>query len=304
MSNGLYRCCPPKGEGVPFRGTGCFGIIVVKKSDLKLGWEVRPIFSISLHKKDLALLKRIKAFFGDYGRITEKHGESTNQYVVTGRDALTVIVSHFDTYPLVSKKFADYLLFKKAFELYLQKAHLTSKGLQEILSIKASLNLGANLELKKSFPDLVPAPRPLVEKPLNLNGDWVAGFVSGDGGFLINITKPKSGKPPYIISLEFKVTQNERDKELLNSFISFFGSGTIIRKSDKYLTWDYRCRVFKCNNQIIRVFFQTHKILGMKSLDFDSWSKAAEIIEKKGHLTPEGFAQIQKLKSGMNSARN
>jgi hypothetical protein len=217
--------------------------------------------------------------------------------------SLTVIVSHFDQYPLVSKKLADYLLFNKIFKLYLQKAHLTSKGLQEILSIKASLNLGANLELKESFPDLVPAPRPLVEKPLNLIGDWVAGFVSGDGGFLVNIIKPTSGKPSYIVSLEFKITQHERDKELLNSFISFFGCGKVVKKSRKVPAWDYRCRVFKDINNIIRVFFQTHKILGLKSLDFQDWSSAAEIIEKKGHLTPEGLAQLKEIKSGMNSAR-
>jgi hypothetical protein len=282
---------------------GCFGVVVVKNPELRLGWEIRLTFSISLHKKDLALLKMIQAFFEGHGRISENHGKSSVQYVVTGIDTLTVIVSHFDQYPLVSKKLADYLLFNKIFKLCLQKAHLTSKGVQEILSLKANLNLGVNLELKESFPDLVPVPRPLIEKPLNLNGDWVAGFVSGDGGFSVNITQPISGKQPYIVSLEFRVTQNERDKELLNSLISFFGCGKVTKKGGKYPAWEYRCRVFKDINQIIRVFFQTHKILGLKSLDYQDWSRAAEIIENKGHLTPEGLAQLKEIKSGMNSAR-
>jgi hypothetical protein len=64
----------------------------------------------------------------------------------------------------------------------------------------------------------------------------VAGFVSGDGGFSINITKPTLGKQSYIVSLEFKVTQHERDKELLNSFITLFGCGSIKKKSGKYPT--------------------------------------------------------------------
>jgi len=90
----------------------------------------------------------------------------------------------------------------------------------------------------------------------------------------------------------------------LNSFISFFGSGKVVKKSGKYPAWEYRCRVFKDINQIIRVFFQTHKILGLKYLDYQDWSRAAEIIEKKGHLTSEGLAQLQEIKSGMNSARS
>jgi hypothetical protein len=150
---------------------GSFGIITVRNSELRVGWEVRPVFSISLHKKDLALLKSLQAFFGGVGRITEKHGKDTAQYVVTGIVALTEIVSHFDKYPLISQKLADYLLFKRVFDMYTQKAHLTYEGLLEIFSIKASLNLGVNSELKENFPDLVPAPRPVVDNLADLDGD-------------------------------------------------------------------------------------------------------------------------------------
>ena len=43
------------------------------------------------------------------------------------------------------------------------KEHLTTKGLQKIVSIKASINLGLNDELKAAFPNTVPILRPLVE---------------------------------------------------------------------------------------------------------------------------------------------
>lgn len=282
---------------------GYFGVLVVRNSELRFGWEIRPVFSISLHKKDLLFLKKIQAFFDGMGRISEKHGKDSVQYIVTGIVALTVIVSHFDKYPLVSQKLADYVLFKKVFELYLQKAHLTVEGFQEILSIKASLNLGASLELKESFSNISPAARPLVERPANLNEDRVAGFVSGDAGFSINIIKHTTGKQSVIVSLEFMITQDGRDKELLKSFIALFGCGKVSKKSGKYDTWEYRCRVFKDINQIIRVFFFKHEILGVKSQDFQDWCSGAEIIEKKGHLTSEGLARLQEIKSGMNSAR-
>lgn len=116
-------------------------------------------------------MKQIQAFFGGVGRISEKHGKDSAQFVVTGIVALTEIISHFEKYPLISQKLADYLLFKRAFELYVQKSHLTHEGILEIFSIKASLNLGVNSDLKENFPDLVPALRPMVDKLADLDGD-------------------------------------------------------------------------------------------------------------------------------------
>lgn len=139
--------------------------------------------------------------------------------------------------------------------MYIYKAHLTHEGILEIFSIKSSLNLGVNSELKVNFPDLVPALRPVVDKLADLDGDWVAGFVSGDGSFLANFTKPTSGKQSYVVSLEFKVTQHERDKELLNSLISFFGCGSLQNKGGKFPAWDYRCRKFQDITSKIIVFF-------------------------------------------------
>jgi hypothetical protein len=64
---------------------------------------------------------------------------------------------------ILTQKRADFLLFKQVVDLMLRKEHLTSKGLLDILSIKASLNLGLPDVLKKSFPDIVSKNRPLVE---------------------------------------------------------------------------------------------------------------------------------------------
>ena len=43
------------------------GVKINKTS--RLGWRVALAFQIGLHKKDLELLKRIKAYFGDTGTI-------------------------------------------------------------------------------------------------------------------------------------------------------------------------------------------------------------------------------------------
>ena len=41
-----------------------------------------------------------------------------------------------------------------------RKEHLTPEGLEKIVALKASLNLGLSGKLKAAFPDTVPGPRP------------------------------------------------------------------------------------------------------------------------------------------------
>jgi hypothetical protein len=74
----------------------------------------------------------------------------------------SLVIPHFDDYPLISQKYADYILFRKAVLLIRNKEHLTKEGLQEIVSIKASMNKGLSDELKKAYPNVIEAPRPLV----------------------------------------------------------------------------------------------------------------------------------------------
>jgi hypothetical protein len=58
------------------------------------------------------------------------------------KELVYIIIHHFYNYPLITKKYLDYLLFKKIVLKMLNKEHNTIKGLQEIVNIKSSLNLG------------------------------------------------------------------------------------------------------------------------------------------------------------------
>jgi hypothetical protein len=139
---------------------GSFSLYLRNKSKGFTYCEAR--MAISLHKKDLDTLKCIQAYFNDKGSLI-KHGEDSLQYVITSIDQLsTLVIPHFDNYSLISQKYADYLLFRKAVLLIKNKEHLTIKGIQEIVSIKASINKGLSGELQKAFPNIIEVPRPLV----------------------------------------------------------------------------------------------------------------------------------------------
>ena len=74
---------------------------------------------------------------------------------------LNLIVNHFERYPLLTKKREDFLLFAQIVSLMnKKKKHLTLSGLHEIISLKASMNLGLSTLLKDAFPDITPAIRP------------------------------------------------------------------------------------------------------------------------------------------------
>lgn len=120
-------------------------------------------YSIALHHKDEELLKLIQANFGGVGRIST-HGLNTLAYRVNSlKEILTTIIPHFDKYPLITQKRSDYLLFREVVMIMSRGEHVTAEGVQAIVNIRATLNLGLTKALKEAFPMYTPVARPKVE---------------------------------------------------------------------------------------------------------------------------------------------
>lgn len=131
-----------------------------KNNNIKIGWRITLSFQIQLHKQDLPLLNQIQAFFG-VGKIYESKEKILYQ-VRSVQDLINVIIPHFNKYPLISQKRADFELFKLVVELVNSGEHLTSEGLTKILALKASMNNGLSKSLKESFPGIIPVERPKI----------------------------------------------------------------------------------------------------------------------------------------------
>ena len=141
-----------------------------------------PGFIIQLHIKDEILLRKIHYFFG-VGNISVRESNNTVRYEVQSLRAITnVIIPHFDKYPLITQKRADYLLFKQAVDFLNLKVHYNVEGIREILSIKASMNTeGLSDMLNFNFPAILPVIRPLVSFEGIADPNWFTGFVDGEG---------------------------------------------------------------------------------------------------------------------------
>ena len=281
-------------------GEASFSVAIRKNKKYTTGWNVELCFQFCLHQKDAALLEQIQNYFG-VGNIY-KHGSKSIQYRVQSIKDLAVIINHFDKYPLITQKQSDYLLFKMVFKLIQNKEHLTQEGLRNIVSIKASLNKGLSDELQVAFPaeHSISISRPLIKNQKVSDQNWLAGFITAEGCFFIGLVKSESYKLKERVILIFMLTQHSRDEVLMRSLVDYLGCGNISMGKDII---NYRVVNYSDIKGKLLPLFNKYNILGVKSLDFQDWCKAAELVENKDHLTQEGLEQIRKIKSGMNRGR-
>ena len=89
-------------------GEGCFTISFSLRKKMKLGIETRPSFSISLNRRDLALLEQVQGYFG-CGSI--RYSRSDRTYKFESRsvaDLVKRVIPHFEKYKLRGSKRNDF----------------------------------------------------------------------------------------------------------------------------------------------------------------------------------------------------
>jgi len=265
----------------------------LRDKNLKTGWTVKTRFSISLHEKDFAVLKLIKSYFINAGSISKRGKDSVQYTVASLHDLINIIIPHFNKYPLITQKKADFILFQKVVELKNCKEHLTQEGLKKIVSIKGKINLGLSSELKAAFPNITLVERPVISNMLIQSPYWLAGFSSGEGSFMIKVNKSASTLVGYQVHLEFQLAQHNRDITLMKSLINYLDCGVI---------YEYKqIVVFKVTkltdiNSKIMPFFIKYPILGVKSKDFTNFCQVVKLMNSKAHLTSKGLEEILNIK--------
>jgi len=267
-------------------GEGCFRIDIHKNSKLKSGWEVILSFSINLHIKDKSLLERIRLYFGK-GQINEAKGKNSCILQIRSIKDLIVVIDHFNKYPLISQKHADYLIFLSAYEIIKSKNHLTPEGLNTLLELKSSSNLGLPAELKSYHSDIVPAIRPLISKSEIIDPNWLVGFVEGEGNFLIKISKSNTTKLGYQVLLVFQIGLHSRDSLLLKNLVEYLGCGTFREYPEKSVCY---FTISSYNDIVTKLIpmFDKYPLQGAKYQDFIEFKQVAELMQNKAHLTEKG----------------
>ena len=165
------------------------------------------------------------------------------------------------------------------------------------------MNLGLSEELKTAFTDTIPVLRPIVEDQEIKDPDWIAGFVCGEGCFLVNIFNSSTHRIGYQVQIKFQLTQHSRDELLMKSLVSYLGCGRYEPINNQDLGVFVVTKFLDLTDKIIPLF-QKYPVQGVKHLDFLDFVKVTEIMKQKEHLTERGLDQIIKIKAGMNKGRS
>ncbi len=282
-------------------GEGTFSVLVLKRTGYKTGWNIIPVFTISLNGRDTALLEKIQHFFGSpakkgVGKIYFRKKDNAVYFTVKSiKDLKNVIITHFEKFPLLTKKSVDFELFKEIVTIMYNKQHLDTDGLNKIMQLKYSLNKGFTPFLSENFPNVNPIKIQLRKSEFNnVNPHWITGFVEADGGFHIGIIKSEAYKTGCQIRLDFNVVQHVRDKDLMANLINYFNSGALYENTG-HVT--YRVTKLSDIQDKIIPFFLKYPLQGYKLRDFNKFCSVAELMKNKAHLTVEGLDKIIEIRN-------
>jgi LAGLIDADG DNA endonuclease family protein len=121
-------------------GEGCFCVSFQPSRRHRLGWEVRPSFSVSQNADRAELLFLIQERWG-CGFIRPDRSDKTIKFEVRNiRDLVEKVLPQFRMYPLLSAKQADVERFDRICQLVFNGQHFNLEGFEEIIRIAMEMN--------------------------------------------------------------------------------------------------------------------------------------------------------------------
>ena len=133
---------------------------------------------------------------------------------------------------------------------------------------------------------------------MNLDPQWVVGFVDGEGCFFIGIQRNPTVRIGFQVIPEFRVVQHKRDLDVLHGLKKFFGFGRICQNHDE--RWEYRVRKLDQLREIA-AFFAKYSLRTKKRIDAQRFAKVLTLMEDGRHLTIEGLKEIEEIALMMNT---
>src|SRR3989344_1488988 len=130
-----------------------------------------------------------------------------------------------------------------------------------------------------------------------LNPFYITGFTEGEGSFYVGIL-PRKMKEGFEVRPSFSLSQNEKDKELIEALINFFGCG-FVRYSKSDNTFKYEVRSLEDLQSKIIPHFEKYQLEGRKKTDFNTFKQVINLMNKNKHLKKDGLLEITSLALSM-----
>jgi hypothetical protein len=133
---------------------------------------------------------------------------------------------------------------------------------------------------------------------LELDAQWIVGFVDGEGCFHVGINPHPEMTAGAQVLPEFTVVQHERDIQVLHALKSYFGCGVVRKNNGDRMA--YRVRGHEHLSKNIVPFFEKHPLKSRKRVDFIKFREIVILMGRGEHLTSEGVEHIRSIAGEMN----
>ena len=133
---------------------------------------------------------------------------------------------------------------------------------------------------------------------MNLDAQWITGFVDGEGCFHVGINPHKEMTTGFQVLPEFTVVQHKRDVQILHALKAYFDCGVVrVNHGDRMA---YRVRGQQHLLERIVPFFIKHSLKTKKNIDFLKFRDIVLMMEADIHLTAGGVEKIRAIAAKMN----
>jgi hypothetical protein len=137
---------------------------------------------------------------------------------------------------------------------------------------------------------------------MQLEAQWVVGFVDGEGCFHVGINPHADMSVGYQVLPEFTVVQHERNVQILYALKAYFGCGVVRKNHGDRMA--YRVRGKEHLLQRILPFFMKHPLKTKKNVDFLKFRDVLLLMANDVHLTADGVEKIRAIAAEMNVAQS
>lgn len=139
---------------------------------------------------------------------------------------------------------------------------------------------------------------------MKLPGNYVAGFIDGEGCFTIVISKHKTKKLGLDARLHFQIEVRADDREIIESIQETIKCGRIYDLSYKRYGWHPHVELkvsslAEIDNYLIP-FLKKYPLRAKKKYSFRLFLQAVDVFKRKEHLTLEGIEKLRVIRKNMN----
>ena len=148
-------------------GEGCFCVTFNKSKRHRLGWDIRPSFSVSQNADRAEVLELFQKTL-ECGTFRPDRSDKTIKYEVRSvADLALKVIPHFEQFPLLSSKRVDFEKFAEIVRLMYDGQHLRPEGFAKTLELAEAINRSS----KKRY----------TRKDIGLNVDKGIVYATGNG---------------------------------------------------------------------------------------------------------------------------